>query len=111
MKKSNTLIGIFIIFSLSFLVAASGANAESQKEAPKSLAAVLNLKATSLMELITPPPAEAASENKPPKQVSIALNRELDAFVDFKSPYPEEIRTKNTRDDVRAVIGFHFLLK
>ncbi len=110
MKKSNTLIGIFIIFSLSFLVATSGANAESPKEAPKSLAAILNLKATSLMELITPPPAEAASESKPPKQVNISVNRELDAFVDFKSPYPQGLMTKDTRDDVRAVVGFHILL-
>lgn len=111
MKKSNTLIGIFILaFSLSFLLAPSGARAESQKEAKKSLASILNLHSYSLMEQKSPPRPEAASERKTQKQVSIAVNRELDAFVDFKSPYPEEIRTKNTRDDVRAVIGLHFRL-
>ena len=112
MKKSNTLIGIFIIFSLSFLVATLRANAESPKEAKKSLASILNLHTYSLMEQKSPPRSEAASENKKHDQFCIALNQELDAFADFKSPYPtEEIRTKNTRDDVRAVIGFHFFLK
>ncbi len=112
MKNSNTLIGIFILtFFLSFLFAASGVKAESQKDAPKSLASILNLKATSLMELINPRSAEAAPESKPPKQVCISVNREVDAFVDFRSPYPQEITTKDSREDVRAVIGFHFLLQ
>jgi hypothetical protein len=62
------------------------------------------------MDLIKPSPGKAAAENKTPKQVSVAVNPELDAYLDFKSPYREELRTKDTRDDVRAVIGFHFLL-
>ncbi len=112
MKKSNTLIGIFILtFSLSFLFSPSVAKAGSPKEAKKSLASILNLHTYSLMEQKSLPRPEAASENKTHEQFCIALNQELDAFADFKSPYPtEEIRTKNTRDDVRAVIGFHILL-
>ncbi len=109
MKQGSAALVLF--FSLSLLFVASGVKAESQKETPKSLASILNLKTTSLMELISPPPAEGANENKPPKQVCISVNQELDAFVDFRSPYPQAITTKNTREDVRAVIGFHFLLQ
>jgi hypothetical protein len=112
MKKSNILIGIFILsFSLSFLFAPSGAKAESQKDAKKSLASILNLQTGSLMEQKPHPQSETVREARTLKQVCVSLNEELDAFVDFKSPYPQALRTRNTRDDVRAVVGFHFFLK
>jgi hypothetical protein len=112
MKKSIRLIGVFIVlFSVGFLFSATGARAETARGAKKSLASILNLKATSLTEQRSTPQTETARQVKTLKQVCISLDQGLDAFLDLKSPYRQELRTKNSRDDIRAVIGFHFLLR
>ncbi len=109
MKRGN-LIGIVILtFSLSLFFVASIAKAETPEGEKKSLAEILNLKTASLIQK-SDAQTETAGEGKTAEQVSISLNQELGAFVDFKSPYPREIETKRSRDDRRAVIGFHFLI-
>jgi hypothetical protein len=113
MKKRSILMSIFILtFSLSVLFSASVAKAETAKGTAKNLASILNLKAASLTEQKSTPPAATARASKALKQVCVSLNQGLDAFLDLKSPYPQhEIRTKNSRDDIRAVIGFHFMIR
>lgn len=108
--KCSTLISILVLtFTLSFLFAASGAKAETAQDDSKSLASTLNLKATSLMGQKSSTESITARTSKALKQVCVSVDQGLDAFLDLKSPYPQDpIRTKNSRDDVRAVVGFHF---
>ena len=109
--KRSSLIGIFVLLlSIGFLFAASGARAET-KEAKKSLAAILNLKAASLTGQKGISESEMVRQAKALKQVCVSLSQGLDAFLDLKSPYEREIRTRNSRDDIRAVIGFHFMMQ
>jgi hypothetical protein len=113
MKKSISITGAFVlIFFLSLLFAASTARAETAQAAKtRSLASLLNLRAFSLMEQKSSPKSETAVRSKLLKQVCVSVNRGLDAFLDLTSPYRQELRTRNSREDVRAVIGFHFLMR
>ena len=109
--KRSTLIGIFVLLlSLSFLFAASGVRAET-KETQKGLAAVLNLKAASPISQKTDSESEMVRQARALKQVCVSLSQGLDAFLDMKSPYQDEIKTRNRREDIRAVIGFHFMMQ
>ena len=113
MKKRSILISIFVLtFSLSFLFSASGTKAETATGAVKSLASILNLKATSLTDQKSSTESVTVRTSRALKQVCVSVDQGLDAFLDLKSPYPQhEIRTKNSRDDIRAVIGFHFMIR
>lgn len=113
MKKCIIRISVLsIAFSLMFLVASSGAKAETQDEPEKDVVSELHLESASLLGPKGDSVVGKDLKNNPLRGFLISLKEGINAFIDCPSQlYQDSLTPKNIHTNYRVVIGFHFSLR